>query len=148
MNANIHENLMDFLMKCPAFKRWHFGFSQAENASVAIVPIPSKRYIAEWAEGGGECQYQFAVAAFQNISHEAHVSGQQTESVEDMALVQSVMEWIEEQNDDGNLPVLGGSLIAQEIKVLQDVPSIAGENDRIQKTLFSASLIYLEIKEK
>ena len=144
---NIHKGLMDYLMRYAAFKRWFFGFVQAQNATVGLVPIPGQRYLEEWTEGGGYCEYQFAVTVYQSSEQTIYVPGKQTASVDAAFDVQAFMGWIEEQNEAGDLPELGENLQADEIKVLQAVPSIAGVNDKTQKMLFAAAVYYYEIKE-
>jgi len=146
-DQNIHKGIIDYLMQYTAFRQWWFGFSKAQNASVAIVPIPSQRYIEEWIGGGGYCEYQFAVAVYQNSAQSPYVQDKQTESVDAAFDVQSFMGWIEEQNDAGNLPVLGENLVSDSVKVLQGVPTLSGETDKTQKMLFAAAVYYYEIKE-
>ena len=144
---NIHKGIIDWLMQYTAFQKWWFGFSRAQSLNLSVVPIPGERYIEEWVEGGGYCEYQFAVGVFQNSAQQPYVPDKQTEGVDAAFSVQAFMGWIEEQNDAGNLPVLGSNLTPSEIKVLQGVPTITGENDKTQKMLFAATVYYYETKE-
>lgn len=147
MTTNIAQAIMDFMMQYGAFQKWYFGFAKVATHNVSIIPIPAERYIDEWIEGGGYCQYQFAVGIFQNSAQQPYVPEQQTESVDNALDVQAFMAWIEEQDEDGNLPALGDGLVPDSIKVLQITPNIVGESETTQKMLFSGALYYYEIKE-
>lgn len=147
MTVNIAQSIMNFLMQYSAFKKWYFGFAKVDALNVSLIPIPSPRYIEEWVEGGGYCQYQFAIGIFQNNAQQPYVPKKQTESVDNALDVQAFMEWIEAQDEDGNLPKLGSGLVLDSIQVLQINPNIVGESETTQKMLFSGALYYYEIKE-
>ena len=144
---HIHKGLIEYLMNYTAFEKWYFGFSRVQPGAISIIPIPGERYIEQWIEGGGYCEYQFAVGIFQKSPQAIYVPDKQTEQLDDAFDVQAFMGWIENQNDVGNFPRLGNNLIPCRLKVLQGVPTITGENETTQKMLFSAAVYYYEIKE-
>ena len=70
-------------------------------------------------------------------------------NIEAMELGQTFMDWIEEQNREGNYPDLGENCEIERMEIQQDMPSLASVNaeEGLARYMIQGRILYNELAE-
>lgn len=117
-----------------------FNYSPEEADSVALIPQYSERQIREYITGERQMQYSFAFVIVRCYSTEPL----DALNMEAMELGQAFMDWIEEQDREGNYPDLGPGCEVEKMEVLQDMPNLASVNEDTARYMIQGRIIYEE----
>lgn len=111
----IIKSIMDYFSNCSLL------FGNQDSISADILPseahsfsvetVPCNEIIKSYVDGSAKKQYLFVFASRQYF-------GDNEINLENSAFYEEIAEWIEEQNEIGNLPVLPNPLESQQIKVI------------------------------
>lgn len=132
--------VIDFLFSCPqiANNPLFFNFSQAEDNNKQLVTVANDKNIERpYIDGSVLKRYTFTIIDYRSVIYQAVVNkaGYANENVEEMLDVQSIINWIEEQNDNQNFPDFGKNCVVEEIKALTDRPNLNGVDSSVTPPL-------------
>jgi hypothetical protein len=144
MEDNIHEQILNWLVSYKPLADWYFNINKAEEDTINVIPISGEQFTEKWIDGGGLCQYDFAINIFKSLGEMPHTTTRPDENVNDLFDVQQFMIWLREQESAHNYPDLGTDKTVQELIVLQNFPSTAGEDASIAKMTFPGRIIYIK----
>ena len=123
--------IIKYLMQCPTIKNnpVFFNFGEVEDNSKQIVTTSTDKNIERpYIDGSVLKRYTFTIIDYRSVIYQALVTieGYDNENVEDMMDVQSIIDWIDEQNDNYNFPDFGNDCVIEEITALTDIPNLNG----------------------
>ena len=123
--------IIKYLMQCPTIKNnpLFFNFGEVEDNSKQIVTTSTDKNIERpYIDGSVLKRYTFTIIDYRSVIYQALVTieGYDNENVEDMMYVQSIIDWIDEQNDNYNFPDFGNDCVVEEITALTDIPNLNG----------------------
>ena len=111
----IIESLVEYFKACPKISALsnsvQVNFLEEKGNSFSIEPIATNPVISNYIGGGGERQYSFSLAVKFNYSNEARMN------IEKSGFFEELEEWLETQNQTGNLPTLDSGKVAEEIQI-------------------------------
>lgn len=144
--ASIDKNqaVVDFLMTyediqtIPLF----FNFINAKDNNIQFLTSSNDKDLnKQFIDGSVLRRYEFSLLITKSITDMAMVNGVLTnENVEDIADIQKVMDWINEQNDLQNFPNFGDKCVVEEMHTLSDNPSLDGINTEVSPALAMYSM--------
>lgn len=127
-----NEAMIKFLMQCPTIQEnpLFFNFAEEEDGNNHFITekdTKKKTYI----DGSVLKQYTFTIASYCSVSHNAVLKDTDTdniidENIENMAKVQAVLDWIDEQSDNRNYPDFGAECEVEDMSTLTTDPDIDG----------------------
>lgn len=152
-----NEAMIKFLMNCPVIQDnpLFFNFADAEDGNNHFITerdTKKRTYI----DGSVLKQYTFSIANYSYVSHMAVVDGEDdsliNENMENMARVQSILDWINEQADNLNYPDFGPECSIEEMTTVTTDPDIDGidtsVNPPIARYSVGVKLLYLDTSKK
>ena len=140
-----NQAVIDFLIQCPEVldNPLFFNFIHAKENNKQMITLGND-LIAHRPYLNGDVlkQYSFTLIDFKSVAYNAVVKeeGYTDENVEDMASVQAVIDWIEEQADNKNFPDFGEKCLIQEMRVLTDNPNLNGIDSNTSPALAKYSI--------
>lgn len=140
--TNKHEAMIAYIQQCPQVKDLFFNFSTSENGDTVVSPVASDYVVQEFTDKSAIKWYDFSIIRFLPLTTDPN-DPLNTTIIFD---VEQVMAWIEDQEDAENYPDFGDKCEVQEISVLQDIPTVAGRDQKGAKYMFSCRIEYLERK--
>lgn len=121
--------VIEFLKTCPAIQSNPLFFNFAENEEgtnhfITETDKKKKTYI----DGSVLKQYTFTIASYVPVAYSAIVgdSNFNDQNMENMAIVQEILDWIEEQADDANYPDFGSECTIEDMRTLTGDPDLDG----------------------
>lgn len=147
--------VVDFLLTCPVIQQnpLFFNFAQVESGNNHIIKeqdIRKKQYI----DGSALKHYTFSIASYSSVSHNAIVNGETIadENMENMAKVQQILDWIDEQADSHNYPYFGPECVVDDMMTLASDPDVDGidtsVNPPIARYSIGVKIEYLDNSKK
>ncbi len=115
MAETIIESLRDYIQTCPLFAA--LGYPLNVNwldpmaKSYGIFPLPGDRMIEPYLNGGGMCEFPFAIQV--NESNLDDIARLETQG-----FFEKLGDWLEDQNRAENYPILSAKLRAFQIESL------------------------------
>lgn len=132
MNRDEKTNaIIEYLFTCPevANHPLFFNFAQAEDGNKQLVTIADDKDLNKTFIDGSELKrYTFTIIDYRSVVYQALVNDVRypNENVDEFIDVQSIIDWITEQNDELNFPDFGTDCEIQEITALTEMPSLNG----------------------
>lgn len=124
-----NEAMIKFLLDCPTIQEnpLFFNFADVESGNNHFITEKDtlrRKYI----DGSALKHYTFSIASYSSVSHNAIVNGETIadENMENMAKVQEILDWINEQEDNHNYPDFGEDCVIDEMSTLTSDPDIDG----------------------
>lgn len=121
--------VIEFLKTCPAIQSNPLFFNFAENEEgtnhfITETDKKKKTYI----DGSVLKQYTFTIASYVPVAYSAIVgdSNFNDQNMENMAIVQEILDWIEEQADGANYPDFGSECNIEDMRTLTSDPDLDG----------------------
>lgn len=151
LKVDMNVSIINYLLNCPEILsgKLFFNFADQKDDYKQIVPFANDETLAKpYIDGSVERRHTTLVIVYKSISHNAivKVKKQSTdengntityedENVTDFAEVNSVMEWIEEQNEKRNFPFFGTDKQVEKIYTLTNIPQVLGVNSDLEPPL-------------
>lgn len=137
--------VIEYLLTCQDIQNspLYFNFINANDNDKQIITSSNEVYVDRpYIDGGALKRYTFTLLDFKSISEEAvvKVDGYPNENVEEMADVQSLIDWINEQNDLKHFPDFGENCIVERIRTTTDNPVLEGINAELTPPLAMYSM--------
>ena len=129
MDKTKNEAVIEFLKKCSVIQDNPLFFNFAENEEgtnhfITETDKKKKTYI----DGSVLKQYTFTIASYVPVAYSAVVgdSNFNDQNMENMAIVQEILDWIEKQADDANYPDFGSECTIEDMRTLTGDPDLDG----------------------
>lgn len=152
-----NQAVIDFLLQCPgiANSELYFNFINAEDDNKQIITESNDKFSnRSYIDGSVLKQYTFTLIDFKSITDSALVLIQDypNENVVDVSDVQTLINWISEQNKLQNFPNFGEDCEIQSIETTSENPNFEGINTEVTPTLamysISIRIEYIDNSEK
>ena len=126
-----NQAMIDYLLTCDAFKngRLYFNFVNAKDKVTQFLTLEEdKANETPYIDGSIAKQYSLTVMLYLAVSSNPIVKAPNydNENIVDMAEVQDLMDWINEQNDIKHFPDFGSGNHVEEISTTASSPRLAG----------------------
>lgn len=143
--ADKNQAIIDFLNTCPQVQAdpLYFNFSEAKDDNKQIVTTANDRAIQKpYVDGAVLKQFTFTIIDYKSIAYRAVAKqpGYVDENVEEMAEVQSIIDWVNEQADAKNYPDFGSECEIEDMYVLTDNPRLNGTDTSVNPALAKYSM--------
>ena len=144
-NTNKTQATIDFLLTCDSIKNspLFFNFINAKDNSKQILTLANEKVTNQsFVDGSVAKRYTFTIIDFRSVAYNALVAqeGYSDENVEEYLDVQSIIDWVQEQDDDRNYPDFGENCIIDSMRVLTDNPNLNGVDTSTKPSLAKYSL--------
>lgn len=157
MSVDKNQAIIDYIIQCPMIQGspLYFNFINAQDNSNQIVTQSNERYASRrYVDGSILKIYSFTIIVYKSIADIAVVKleGYPNENIADMSDIQSLIDWIGEQEKLRNYPAFGDDCLIDEIRTTTENPNFDGINDEVSPSLAIYSVTievqYLDISEK
>lgn len=152
--VNKDQAIIDFLITCPIIKNssLYFNFINAKDNNNQIITMSNDKSLnRNFVDGSVLKRYSFILISFKSITENAipKTAGMTDENVEDKMDVQSIIDWITEQNDLHNYPNFGEKCDIDGMEALTENPNLDGIDNTSSPALAKYSLsIRIEYLDK
>lgn len=151
-NVDKNNAVIEYLKECPEIAKHplFFNFAQEEdNNQLFATYADNTDTIKKFVDGSRELKYTFTMIIYKSASFNPVVEGLTDENMEEYIDVQSIADWIEEQNDNQVFPDFGEDCVIDSIETLTNGPILRSKaEDEVQPALAQYSLgvriIYLD----
>lgn len=149
--------MIKFLLDCPTIQEnpLFFNFANEEDGNNHFITEKdaSKR---TYIDGSVLKQYTFTIASYSSVAHDAVIKEGDdillNQNIENMAKVQEILDWINEQAENQNYPDFGADCRIDDMSTLTTDPDIDGidtsVNPPIARYSVGVKLIYLDTSKK
>lgn len=137
---NKHEAMLTFLQTCPSIRQnpLFFNFGTVENgAHQANMRSDDVSMHKPYIDGTELKRYTFQLDSFKSVAYNPIVPGLPDENMEDFADVQSLIDWITEQDEAKNYPAFDNCVI-DKMQSLSTKPVLVG----VDTTLSPPTAVY------
>ena len=155
--ADMNEAVINFIMGCPEIQAHplYFNFAEAKDNTKQLVTVANDRILNKpYIDGSVQKRYSFTIIDFRSVIYQALVDGMvdKNENVEEVVDVQSIIDWIDEQNELKNFPDFGAGYTIDEMHCTSDVPNLNGVDTNVKPALakysFTIQIDYLDNTKK
>lgn len=142
--------IIEYLFQCKTFSDGNLFFNFAEeedntNQFVKVEEAVKKKFI----DGSELKRYSFNLIIYKSIAHNAlirDVAGTSIvlmpdENMEDIAEVQAIIDWINQQNDDRNFPDFGEDCIIDSVISKDNDPNLYAVDTSVNPPLAKYSIL-------
>lgn len=136
-----NQAVWEFISKYPAIPGY-LTFNSIEEmvSATGLIPVSAEQNIETYTDGSTKREYVFAI-----VQMAIYDTGTNNTNIMSLAEMQKFMDWLEEQNAIGNFPDFGSECMVDSIEPLQNIPSLAGTNEkRIAKYMFQCRIVYYQ----
>ena len=127
-----NERIIEYLRNCPTISQnpLFFNFAQKEDNNQLYATYASSTDVEKkFIDGSKECVYKFSIVFYKSASYNPVIEGMSDENMEEFIDIQSVVDWIEEQNDNNVFPDFGEDCVIDSIETLTNIPATARNVD-------------------
>lgn len=135
-----NQAMINYLITCPTILNspLYFNFINAKNDTNQFLTASNDIYTnANYIDGSVGRQYDFTIVTFKSAADIAVVKmeGFENENISDMATIQSLIDWISEQNENRIFPNFGEECEIDEILTTTDTPKFDGIDEQVSPPL-------------
>ena len=140
-----NQAIIDYLITCPQIQNspLYFNLIEAHDNNVQIVTtsedVTTRR---PYVNGEIPKRYTFNLITFKSITDLAVVKDDEymNENVDDLADVQTLLDWLHEQEDEHNYPDFGENCYIDSLQTTTDTPRFDGINTELTPPLAMYSI--------
>lgn len=148
-----NQSMVEFIQQCPTIQNNPLFFNFAESGDGHNHFITGKDYLKKsYIDGSVLKQYTFSIASYYSVSHNAVIQADEDENIENMAKVQEILDWIDEQSNLRNFPDFGTECEVEDIESITTDPDIDGidtsVNPPIARYSIGVKVSYLDNSKK
>ena len=107
--------LMEYISTCPYLYEFNKGINvdylDNDSTTYSIEEVPCDPIVKRYINGDTKRQYDFIFASRESYSDDV------LQNIENSGFYEDFLNWIEQENAQGNLPILEGNKEAVELKV-------------------------------
>lgn len=130
--------ILNWLYQCKEIKDIFCLVGEAKNDNTVFVPNVADEWTKEFNDGTGEKELTFTLITYKDITTEPNTNDNAVMQFD----VEKIMEWIKEQNKIENYPVFADNEIIFDIEVLENMPNVAGLDEKTAKFMFAVKINY------
>lgn len=111
----IIQNIREYFLNCPLINKRsqiNVDYLGVKAVEYTIDSVPVEPILKKYTDGGALKQFVFVFGSREYYGSDV------LQNMDNSGFYQLFSEWVEEQNDIGNLPMLSGNKEATELKVL------------------------------
>lgn len=136
-----NQSMVEFIQQCPTIQNNPLFFNFAESGDGHNHFITGKDYIKKsYIDGSVLKQYTFSIASYYSVSHNAVIQADEDENIENMAKVQEILDWIDEQSNLRNFPDFGTDCEVEDIESITTDPDIDGIDTSVNPPIVRYSI--------
>lgn len=122
--------IIEYLCQCPYIRdnKLFFNFIEAKDNNKQIISTANDKAIDKpYIDGSVKKRFTFTIMDYKSITYNAIAKavGYNNENVEDILEVQTIIDWITEQNDNHNFPNFGVDCVIDDIIAISDNPNLS-----------------------
>lgn len=139
-NKTIIESIRDYFLSCPVldeYSKINVNFLDVEATNYTIDGVPMDPIVKKYVDGGAMKQYLFVFASKEFYGDDV------IRNIENSGFYEKLADWIEEQNNAGNLPNLGGNKECLEL-LMQTSGYLFNADEKTARYQMQARLVYYE----
>lgn len=122
--------MINFIKTCPAINSCplYFNFAEENDNINHFIAETDPNAVKTFIDGSILRQYTFSIISYKSIAHNPLIDreGYIDENVGDLAQVQSIIDWINEQEDEHNYPDFGTNTQIERMWCITDDPDLHG----------------------
>lgn len=135
-----NQEVINYLIQCPQILNspLYFNFINAKDDTNQFLTVSSDKYSSKpYIDGSVERVYTFTIITFKSATDIAvvKVNGLSNENVSDMSDIQSLIDWVKEQNELHNFPNFGEDCEIDSIMPTTDSPNFDGIDEQVSPPL-------------
>lgn len=148
--------MINYLDTCPAIhdNPLFFNFIHAKEDNKQFITLANDKALdTTFIDGSVMKRYTMTLIDFKSVVYRAVVKDPNyaNENVEDMFDVQTIMNWVNQQNREKNFPDFGENCRVENIKTITDNPNLNGVDTSTSpaqaKYSFSIQVDYLDLSD-
>ena len=139
---NKHLAMWNWLYQNKNISDLFFNFSTDKNGATVIATGSGDTVVKQYMGNSSLRNYDFSIIQFKPVNSEIPNN---SENATIMFDVEAVMDWIKKQNEDRNFPEFPSNCMIQKIEVLNNMPSVAGQDQAGAKYMFQCRVVYTQI---
>lgn len=127
-----------------AKRKLGFNYSPESRDSISLIANYSDKIVKKYITGKVRKQYGFTI-----IIVKAYSSDDDDDlNLEAMNFAQEFMDWLDGQNEKKDFPDFGEKCTVEKIENLQNMPNLAGVNEKecLARYMIQAKIVYTERK--
>lgn len=149
--------VVDYLLSCEAIydSTLYFNFANLKEAVTQFITLASDKSVNEpYIDGSVKKRYSLTVQSILSITDNpvVKVAGYDNENISDMSEIQTLIDWIAEQNKLRNYPDFGEDCEIEEIRTTTNNPRLDLINTQVTPPLaqysFTIEIDYIDYSEK
>lgn len=150
MSVDKNQAVINYIIQCPEIinSPLYFNFLNANDGTTQLLTQSNERYASKrYIDGSVLKIYSFTIVISKSTADIAVVKleGYPNENVSDMADIQALIDWIQEQEDLHNYPNFGEDCLVEEISTTSENPHFDGIDEQVSPPLAIYS-VTIEIK--
>ena len=150
MSVDKNTATLDFLATYPDIQgnRLFFNFINAHDNDIQFISSSNEKVLDKpYVDGSVKKQYNFSLVITKTMSSQAIAKdaelGLMSENLDDIADIQAVMDWVNEQGEARNFPDFGDKCIIDAMHTSAENPNLDGINTEAKPAL---ALYSMEIR--
>lgn len=137
MSTSKHRAVHEWLQGCHGIAKLFFSFGTESDGATIIVP--SDRLLTEYSSGMQEREYTVQLSRFLPLSF----SAADTINIDMLEDVDTIAEWIVQQEEDHNYPIFPANCRINSIEVMDGVTEIA-QNGLFARYILPFTINYIK----
>lgn len=167
MSVDLNKRILDYIYECPVVAENPMYFCVAEernNNNQMVVSRETPADAVEFVDGTVERTYRAEILMYKSVAYNPIVTEETptgeripselylNENIEDMEDGQTLIDWIDEQNENRHFPNFGEWCIIESVKTSSSRPVLNGVNPELEPPLAQYSvgleIQYLDMSKK
>lgn len=149
MSVDKNQAIIEYLLQCSDIynSSLYFNLINAKDNTIQILTTAEDKFLSRpYIDGSVKKRYTFTLIIFKSISDEEIVKMQGTseqylsENVEELKDVQTLLDWVSDQQDLKNYPNFGEDCEIDDIYTTTDIPRFDGINTALTPALAMYSI--------
>ena len=137
--------MIQFLMGCPAIQETplFFNFAKEEEDTNHFITISERENtVKNYVDGSKLRQYTFQIISYKSVAHNPLIEADliNDENMEELASIQKIMDWINEQGENQFFPNFGTGYTVESMKTENTDPRLNGVDTSVNPPLAQYSI--------
>lgn len=137
----IIESIRNFIRTCPHLQEFNgvvnVDYLEAESTAYSIEEVPCKPLLKKYVDGSSKRQYEFIFTSRESYGADV------LQNIENCGFYENFESWLEEQSNNGNLPVMDVGKEALKIEALTTGYAFQTDVDKARYQI-QCRLIYMQ----
>lgn len=137
-----NSSIIEYLLECPYFagSSLFFNFAEEDDGTNQFIKIADDTNVS-YVDGSKLKTYTFNIISYKSVSHSAIIPEFDDENMSELAEVQAIINWINEQDENHNYPNFGEGYHVDSIKCLTNDPNLFGLDTESDPPLAKYSIV-------